>query len=111
MALFVIPTSAGVPYYSQKTNLEGREFVLRFSYNERIERWYLGIFDEEETPLLQGLKLLANVPLLRHYRHDPRLPPGELMALTTDGSGEPPTLNELGPGRRAELIYLESTDL
>ena len=111
MALIVIPTTPGAPYYRQKTNLEGRDFILVFSYNERIERWYLSIFDEEETPLLQGLKLMASWPLLRHYRYDTRLPPGELMALTLDGSSDPPTLNELGPGKRAELVYLESTDL
>ncbi len=111
MALIVIPTSPGVPYFRQKTNLEGRDFVLDFSYNQRIERWYLSIFDEEETPILRGLKLVANWPLLRHYRYDIRLPPGELMALTQDGSTAPPTLNELGPGKRAELVYIEAADL
>lgn len=111
MALLVIPTIPEEPYYRQKTNLEGREFLLSFSYNQRIDRWYLSIYDEEETPLLLGLKLVANWPLLRHYRYDTRLPPGELMALTTDGSTAPPTLTELGPGRRAELVYLDSTEL
>jgi len=111
VALLIIPTTPGEPYFRQKTNLEGRNFVLVFSYNERIERWYLSIFDDEETPLLQGLKLVANWPLLRHYRHDIRLPPGELMAITQDGSTAPPTLNELGEGKRVELVYLEAADL
>lgn len=111
MALQLIPTSPGVPYYRQKTKLEGREFVLYFSYNERIARWYVSIFDEEETPLLRGLKLMTNRPLLRHYRTDTRLPPGELMALAQDGSHEPPALNELGEGKRVELVYLEAADL
>lgn len=111
MALSVIPTVPGEPYYRQKTNLEGREYVLVFSFNERIARWYLSILDETEEPLLQGLKLVANWPLLRHYRYDTRLPPGELVVLTTDGSTEPPSLDELGPGKRAELVYLEAVDL
>jgi len=111
MALLIIPTTPDVPYYRQKTNLEGRDFILEFSYNQRIERWYLAIYDEAETVLLQGLKLMTNRPLLRHYHYDKRLPPGELMPIAQDGSHEPPTLSELGPGKRVELCYLESADL
>jgi hypothetical protein len=109
MATLLIPTSPGVPYYVQKTRLDGRDYILRFSYNERIQRWYVGICDEEGTPLLLGLKLVANWPLLRHYRHDPRLPPGELMAVDLTNDGSPPTLNELGEGKRVELTYFEAT--
>lgn len=108
MATLLIPTSPGVPYYAQKTRLDGRDYLLRFSYNERIQRWYLGLYDESNTPLLLGLKLVANWPLLRHYRHDPRLPPGELMAIDLTSDGSPPTLDELGEGRRVELTYFEA---
>lgn len=111
MALIVIPTSPGVPYFRQKTKLEGRDFILDFAYNQRIARWYLSIFDDEETSLVRGLKLVTNWPLLRHYRYDTRLPPGELMALAQDGSHAPPELDELGEGKRVELCYLESADL
>lgn len=111
MALIVIPTSPGVPYFRQKTKLEGREYVLDFAYNQRIQRWHLSIFDEEETPLVQGLKLVVNWPLLRHYRYDSRIPPGELMALAQDGTHEPPGIDELGEGKRVELCYLEAADL
>lgn len=108
MAVLLIQTTPGEPYYRQKTRLEGRDYILVFSYNQRIERWYLGLYDEEETPLLLGLKLMANRPLLRHYRQDTRLPPGELVALTRDGSHEPPTLDELGEAKRVQLLYRES---
>lgn len=111
MSSLIIPTTPGEPYYRQKTTLEGREYILGFSYNQRIERWYLSIYDETEAPLLLGLKLMTNRPLLRHYRADTRLPPGELMAIASDGSTEPPTLNELGENKRVELVYLESADL
>ncbi len=111
MALLLIPTTPGVPYYQQKTTLEGRDFILGFSYNQRIGRWYLSIYDETEAPLLLGLKLMANRPLLRHYRANTLLPPGEFVALASDGSHEPPTLDELGEGKRVELLYLESTGL
>jgi hypothetical protein len=109
MATILIPTSPGVPYYRQKTKLDGRDFILGFSYNQRIERWYLSIYDEEGAPLLVGLKLMANWPLLRHYRADMRLPPGEFMAVDLTGSNAPPTLDELGEGKRVELTYFEAS--
>ena len=109
MATLLIPTSPGVPYFTQKTRLDGRDFLLRFAYNERAERFSLSIFDESEQPVLLGLLLVANWPLLRHYRADARLPPGELMAVDLTGDGSPPTLDELGEGKRVELTYFEAT--
>lgn len=108
MATLLIPTSSD-PYYSQKVKLDGRDFVFRFSYNEREARWYLGILDDEETPLRLGLKLVANWELLQHYRADPRMPPGELWVMDLTESNAPPTLNELGEGKRCELTYFSAT--
>lgn len=109
MATLLIPTSPGVPYFTQKTRLDGRDFLLRFAYNERAERFSLSIFDESEQPILRGLWLVTNWPLLRRYRADIRLPPGELMVVDLSGDGSPPTLDELGEGKRCELTYFEAT--
>ncbi len=111
MAVLLVPTTPGAPYHSQKTRLDGRDYVLRLAYNQREERWRLSILDEEEQPILIGLKLVANWPLLRHYRFDPRLPPGEFFAMDLTGNGSPPTLDELGEGRRVELTYFEAEEL
>jgi hypothetical protein len=108
MAVLLIPTALDAAYSTQKTRLDGRDYVLRLSYNEREERFYLSILDEEETPLVEGLKLIPNWPLLRHYRYDPRLPPGELMATDLTGNLTPPTIDELGEGRRVELSYFST---
>lgn len=109
MSTLLIPTSAGVPYFTQKTRLDGRDYVLRFAYNQRAERFSLSIYDESDAPLLLDLWLVSNWPLLRHYRSDPRLPPGELVAVDLTGDGSPATLDELGEGKRVELTYFEAT--
>ena len=111
MAILLIPTTPGQPYYQQKTRLDGRDFLLHFAYNEREARWYLSIHDEEDTPLRKGLKLVANWPLLRHYREDPRMPPGELIIFDLTGDGSPPTLDDLGEGLRCQLNYTPRADL
>jgi hypothetical protein len=109
MTEYLVPTSPGVPYYSQTTKLDGRDFFLRFAFNEREVAWYLSIYDEQRVPLLLGIKLVVNWPLLRHYHYDPRIPPGELMALDLTGDGATPGLDELGEGKRVELHYFSET--
>lgn len=99
------------PYYSQRTRLDGRDYVLRFAYNERESRWYLSLLDESESPIILGIKLVANYSLLYPYRYDPRVPPGEINVADLTGDGSPPTLLELGEGKRCELLYWTRAEL
>lgn len=111
MATLTIPTTPGVPFYKQKTRLDGVDYVLGIRYSQREDRWYLSIYDSGESPILLGLKLVLNWPLLQAYRYDTRIPPGELMAtgLTTDDS--PPGLDEMAEDRRVQLTYFEAGEL
>ncbi|HYQ47152.1 MAG TPA: hypothetical protein VER11_34515 [Polyangiaceae bacterium] len=111
MATLLVPTTPGVPFYTQKTRLDGVDYVLSFRHSQREDRWYLSIADAEEVPILTGLKLVTNWPLLQAYRFDPRVPPGELMASTLTTDDSPPGLNELGEGLRVQLIYFEAGTL
>jgi len=111
MAIQIIPTSPGAAYYSEKTRLDGRDYILRFAWNQREERWYFSLFDEEEQPIIQSVKVICNWPFLRYYRSDPRVPPGELMATDLTGNNTPPGFEELGEGRRVEFVYVPSEDL
>jgi hypothetical protein len=104
-ASLVIPTVAGVPYYTMRTRLDGREYNLRFAYNERSDRWHLDIATDADEPLVSGIKLICNWPLLRFFKWDRRLPPGELRVMDLSPDGSPPGLYDLEIGRRCELTY------
>ncbi len=108
MAVLTIPTTPGVPFYTQKTRLDGVDYILGFRYSQREDRWYLNISDSEEIPILTGLKLVANWPLLQAYHYDPRVPPGEIMAISLENDDTPPGLNELGEKLRVQLTYFEA---
>lgn len=108
MATLLIPTVLDAEYWTQKTRLDGRDYLLRFSYNQRLDRYFLDLLDDEETPLVQGIRLVTNWPLLRHYRWDERVPPGELMAISLQTDVTPPRFGELGEGRRVELTYFST---
>ncbi len=41
--LLSIPTSPGVPFYQQTTSLDGADYTLTFTYNQREGIYYLTI--------------------------------------------------------------------
>lgn len=110
MSVLILPTTAD-PFQQQTMQLDGIKYVMSLSYNQREERWYLSLADDEGVPLISGLKLRANWPLLWRHRYNVRLPPGEIMAIATTVDKSPPTLLELGEGKRCQLTYFERSTL
>jgi len=109
MAILTIPTTND-SFQRMTVRLDGRDYVLTLLYNQREESWYLSIGDDESVPLLSGLKLQANWPLLWRHRYNTSLPPGELMVTSTTDSVSP-TLSDLGEGKRCELTYYDRAEL
>lgn len=108
MELDVIPTDGtGQAHYTITTTLEGAVYLLTFDYNQRADAWYMSIATEESEDIYDGIKVLANWPLLRRCS-DSRRPPGELFAYSTTSDTSPPGLNDLAPGGRCILIYISS---
>lgn len=106
MSILTIPTSTAA-FQRQIVRLDGRDYLVSLTYNHRENRFYLSLADDEGAPLLSGIKLLSNWPILFRHRYNTELPPGELMVVETT-TGEPPTLTELGEGKRCELQYVEA---
>jgi hypothetical protein len=111
MAVLLIPTPTTAAYQEQKVRLEGRDFVFHFSLNEREDRYYLAIHDEENEPIATSIKMIANWPLLRSLRFRPELPPGELIAMDLTGDDSPPGVGELGQDKRVTLTYFTSDEV
>jgi hypothetical protein len=104
-----IPTSSDVPLYTQRLTLDGQEFLFRFDWNERTGRWYFGIYSIDELPLVTGVKLVADWPLL-HRCSNPDLPKGDLLAVDFSPlAGEPPGFVDLG--NRVRLVYFPKGSL
>ena len=110
MRTLAIPTTPGLAYYTQRTRLDGREYNLRFAWNQGAERWTLDILDSEDTPIVVGIKLVTNWPLLRAYQYDARVPQGDLRVTTLMPDDRPPGYHDLGIGLRCELTYFSATD-
>lgn len=99
------------PFYSLVTRLDGSDYKLDFRYSPRADRFYLNLYDANEVLLLAGLKLVTGVLLLNYYHHLPGVPTGELLVSSNGSDNSAPGLNELGPGLRCTLSYLEASDV
>lgn len=104
----IVPVFPGEPLYKERVRLEGRDYVFRFDWSNREQRFYISIFDQDETPLLLGAKVIANWGLLTRSHYNPDLPPGELIPLDLEQGGTPPTFRDFGT--RVRLFYYASDE-
>lgn len=104
-----IPVAVGIPHYTMRCRLDGKDYNFEMKWNERAERWHMSIFADDETPLVLGIKVVTNWPMLRYYHYNPDVPPGELFAMDLSGDAAPPGLYDFGAEKRVELVYFPTT--
>lgn len=85
MAIFELATQQGLSAWTQRVELDGVAYSLEFAWNERDGAWFISLAQPDGTPLVSGLKLVTNRPLLRRFRYRVGLPPGELYAIDLSG--------------------------
>lgn len=97
---------AGLPGFSFSIALEGDVFGLTFRYNDRDQRYYLDVADEDGAILAASRKVVLNEPLLNTVV-DVRRPKGDFFAIDVGAQAEP-TLGTLGAGVDVVFVsYLE----
>lgn len=79
---------------SQEVTLDEIRVRVRAIYNGRQDRWLLDLLDIDDVPILAGLRLVPGVDLLAWYRHEARLPPGQLF-VQSGSERQPPTQESL----------------
>jgi hypothetical protein len=78
VSMLEIPTQPGIPHCTQQTELDGKSYTLEFEFIESEGFWMLHIGDQDGNPLVCGIKLVADWPLLRR---DAGVMGGNLLAL------------------------------
>jgi len=105
----VVPcTPGGQAFWTQRTALDGREYVLTFAWNARDGHWYLDVADQDGAALATGCALVVGYPLLYGVT-DARRPAGDLAVLDTTGANDvDPGFADLGG--RFQLVYYTQAD-
>jgi hypothetical protein len=108
MASQLIPTlTDGTQAYTVTVRLDGVSFRFDFAWNERGGFWAFILSDAAGEQLMRR-KVVVGLPLTARFV-DPRLPPGDFIALDTSGQDVEAGLQDLGD--RVQLVYLEAADL
>lgn len=55
--------------------IEGKEYKIRFTYNEKFDYWSFGIMDKDNNPIIAMTKIVPNFPIF-HYYTDTNIPQG-----------------------------------
>lgn len=63
--------------------IDGKDYIIRFTYNESGDYWNFGIYDIKENPILPMTKIVPNFPLLHFYNYT-ELPEGIFGVLTEE---------------------------
>jgi hypothetical protein len=75
---------------SWRSVLDGVVYRFRLKYRERYDCWDLQIAESDGSIIIDGIRVTEGIDLLYPYS-DPRLPPGELICVDTQGLGAAPT--------------------
>lgn len=107
-----IPTDSLSDDSRQATALDGSTYLIDLSWSARSETWYVSVFqprgDEDPTPIVQGIALRINYPVLAGCVAEGR-PPGEILAADLAKTGVDPTHEDLGT--RVRLLYYTAAEM
>ena len=105
--MLIIPTRSDLAAYSFQITLDGDIFIFAFRWNTEGEYWTFDILDFASNPLIVGVKVVINYPLIHRYASD-LLPKGEILAV--DGSAKLERIGREDLGNVVQLVYLTQAE-
>jgi hypothetical protein len=85
-------------------DLDGVRVGLRFRHNGFDGRWHLWLLGTDGTEFVGPIRMLRGLDLLLPYKHDARVPPGQLFV-----RGE--EMDAANADRTSELCYRRVADV
>jgi hypothetical protein len=109
--MLFVPTFPDVPNYTMSPTFDGVQYLLGFRFSEREACYYLDLSLSDGTLLIAGKKIVVGVSLWKRHRYNTLVPQNHLVCGASTGqSQDPPTIGELGSGRRCSLFYFTKAE-
>jgi len=89
-----INISAGMPDQRIDVAIDGKPITLRLKWNERFGYWFMYIYTRSLEPILGGIKLVPNAPLIGFLSLDGFN--GDFILGRFNTTPEKPTLENIG---------------
>lgn len=96
MAIVEIPLRNDIAAYTFSVDLDNRTFTFDMKFNDRTGLWSFDILNDAGETLVGGVPLFVKQLLLSRYKHDTRLPQGNLFAQNLVNEDEPPGRDNIG---------------
>lgn len=91
----LIPFAPSIPFQDFGLTFDGTLFVFNARWNQRAGAWYFDVFEDDQIPVIQGIKIVLGAYLGRRCNH--RLfRTGVFVAVDLSGAGRDATLDDLG---------------
>ena len=107
MALMQIPISNGDANFSEKVELNGVTYLLRFRWNDRLTQYTMDVCRADGTVIAAGLPLESGwFTTARFIGRVAGLPDGLFLPNDNQGTGLSPTIENFG--KAVSLLYIEA---
>lgn len=89
-----IPLDTGIADQQMDITLDNKPMTLRVTWNELGEYWYLSLGLRNGDPIVSGVKMVKDIPLLRRYQLS--VPEGEFIFMDNYSGKSRPDFYSLG---------------
>ncbi len=87
-------------------SIDGKEYGLRFTYNDKYDYWSFGLYDKDDKPIIAMTRIVPNFPIL-HFYTDSDIPYGIFGCVSDlENVGRYAFVN-----KTAEFIYIPNVEL
>lgn len=87
-------------------SIDGKEYGLRFTYNEKYDFWSFGLYNEDNVPIIAMTRIVPNFPIF-HFYTDTDIPDGIFGCLSDcEEVGRYAFVN-----KTAEFVYIPNVEL
>ncbi len=107
MATF-IPFVPGMVNYRLVTTIDGVTYIFDTRWNARDAAWYFDLLEEDETPIIYGVKVVLGTYLGRRSTHS-FFRGGVLAAWDTSGQDLDAGIDDLGS--RVQLVHYSALEV
>lgn len=94
--------------WQEQIELDRIIYILVFTWNALNEFWTMDIYNRNEDPIILGIKIVPNYPLLRAYTAVEK-PPGEIICQNIVNA--PDTISRFDMSQKFELVYYSAGEL
>lgn len=89
-----------------KLSIDGIEYGLRFTYNDKYDYWSFGLYDKEDKPIIAMTRIVPNFPIF-HFYESCNIPNGIFGCVSDfETVGRYAFIN-----KTAEFIYIPNAEL